>query len=41
MVVRQAKELALQREGIENEVLTKIQSLREQLLVKDTQRDKY
>lgn len=41
MVVRQAREIAQQRDTIENEVLSKTQSLREQLLARDAQRDRY
>lgn len=40
MVVRQAKEIAQQRDGIENEVIVKTQGLREQLLARDVQRDR-
>ena len=40
MVARHAKELALQREGIETEALSKTHTLREQLMAKDAQRDK-
>lgn len=40
MVVKQAKEIANQRDSIENEVLAKTQSLREQLLARDAQRDR-
>jgi hypothetical protein len=40
MVARHAKELAIQRDTIENEALSKTQTLREQLMAKDSQRDK-